>query len=78
MTHWDRIQAMQLELAQKDAQIRRLIDDLEERITELTESRDLARRVAMRLEQENHALGGGVCLICAGQIVPVPLIGEAT
>lgn len=77
MTHWDRIQAMQLELAQKDAQIRRLIDDLEERVTELTESRDLARRVAMRLEQENAALGGSVCAVCAGHLVAVPVVGEA-
>lgn len=78
MTHWDRIQAMQLELAQKDAQIRRLIDDLEERVTELTASRDLARRVAMRLEQENAALGGSVCALCSQVLVPVPVIGEAT
>lgn len=78
MTHWDRIQSMQLELAQKDAQIRRLIDDVVTQVQELTEQRDLARRVAMRLEQENHALASGVCHVCAGEIVAVPVIGEAT
>lgn len=88
MTQWDRVNAMQLEIAELNARVRRVIDEIADAQMELLkvralleeaiESRDLARRVAMRLEQENHALGSGVCLMCAGQIVAVPLIGEAT
>lgn len=102
MTHWDRVQSMQLELAQKDAQVRRLIGELEQELSTVVqqrqnvtmlseevetlrrhlhdarESRDLARSVAMRLEQENAALAGAVCSLCAQTLVPVPVLGEAT
>lgn len=88
MTQWDRVNSMQLEIAQLNARIRHAIDTITDSqhdlqrvkalLEEAIEQRDLARRVAMRLEQENHALGSGVCLVCAGEIVPVPVIGEAT
>lgn len=88
MTQWDRINAMQLELATLEATVRRTINEVTDAQIELIKvralleeaiaSRDLARRVAMRLEQENHALGSGVCLMCAGEMVAVPLVGEAT
>lgn len=88
MTQWDRVHSMQLELATLEARVRRTINEVTDAQMELIKvralleeaiaSRDLARRVAMRLEQENHALGSGVCLVCAGEIVPVPVIGEAT
>lgn len=41
------------------------LQDLRHRLTQVTESRDLARRVAMRLEEEN------------AQLVNVPIWGEA-
>ena len=78
MTDWNRIQSLELQLAQKDAQIRRLVDELEQRVLSVVEQRDLARRVAIRLEQENHALAGQVCALCAGHLVPVHVVGEAT
>ena len=54
------------------------MDRLEVDLARVRDSRDLARRVAMRLEEENHALAGGVCALCSGVLVPVPMIGEAT
>lgn len=88
MTQWDRVNSMQLEIAELNARVRRVLDEVTDAQMELLkvrallqeaiESRDLARRVAMRLEQENHALGSGVCVLCAGEMVAVPVIGEAT
>ena len=82
---WDRIQRMQLEQQQLEARFRAEVDTLSAQIEELravrralVESRDLARSVAMRLEQENAALGGSVCAVCAGRLVAVPVVGEAT
>lgn len=79
--NWDRTQRLELELAQLRARVLR-VDNLNMILLEenhrLEESRDLARRVAMRLEQENHALAGQVCAVCAGVIVPVPVWGDAT
>lgn len=88
MTQWDRVNAMQLEVAQLHARVRRLINEVHDakadailvhaQLTEALEQRDTARRIAMRLEQENHALAGQVCALCAQQIVPVHYVGEAT
>lgn len=84
---WDRIQRMQLEYQQLEARHRAEVDTLSAQIEELrairavlVESRDLARNVAVRLEQENHAWASEtpVCAICSGEVVPVPVIGEAT
>lgn len=80
MSAWDRIQRLESDMAQLRARLLR-VDNLNVILLEenhkLEESRDLARRVAMRLEQENHALAGQVCAVCAGVIVPVPVWGEA-
>jgi hypothetical protein len=88
MTQWDRVNAMQLEVATLHARVRRMIDQVHDAqvqlimvkaaLEEATEARDLARRVAIRLEQENHALAGSVCALCAGHIVPVHVVGDAT
>ena len=59
MTDWSRIQRIELELAQAHGRNMRL-----------TEERDTARRVAVRLESELAARDAG--------IVMVPLVGEAT
>jgi hypothetical protein len=75
-----REQQWQLQLMQQRANVDALSDEVEQlraRIVELRESRDLARRVAMRLEEENHALAGGVCALCNQVLVPVPVVGEA-
>lgn len=81
MSGWDRIQRLESDLAQLHARILRM-DNLNLVLLDenraLEQSRDLARRVAMRLEQENAALGGSVCAVCAGVIVPVPVWGDAT
>lgn len=55
MTAWDRIHALERELAELRVRVRRLDDinaaiERENRV--LTEERDTARRVAMRLEDE--------------------------
>jgi hypothetical protein len=88
VTTWDRVQSMQLEIAQLHARVRLAIDQVHDAqvqlievraaLQEAIEARDLARRVAMRLEQENHALGSGVCVLCASVMVAVPVVGEAT
>lgn len=77
----------QLELARNQATIRRLIDEkyqagvdlihAHDELRQALESLELARRVAVRLEQENHALAGAVCSLCAKEIVPVHYVGEA-
>jgi len=59
MTDWSRIQRIELELAQAHGRNMRL-----------TEERDNARRVAVRLESELAALQAGVVL--------VPMVGDAT
>lgn len=78
---WDRTNRLESDLAQLRARLLRA-DNLNLLLMDenraLEQSRDLARRVAMRLEQENAALGGGVCAVCAGVIVPVPVWGEST
>lgn len=85
MPQWDKVQRMQLEQQQLEARFRAEVDTLSEQLrvlrearAALVESRDLARSVAMRLEQENAALGGSVCAVCAQVLVPVPVIGDAT
>lgn len=64
---WDRIQRLDLELRMAKVELEHVKAE-----------RDTARRVAIRLEQECHALAGAVCSVCGQHIVPVPWIGEAT
>lgn len=77
MISQDRYNRLDLEVRQLRASLLALQDQAAAAVQELEAQRDLARRVAVRLEQENHALAGAVCAICAGVIVPVPVIGEA-
>lgn len=56
MSYWDRINSLELELVLAQSEIRIL-----------REQRDTARRIAVRLEQENAAL----------DVVYVPVVGEA-
>jgi hypothetical protein len=70
--NWDRIQSLELELAQLRARIKRMDDinlHLLDEVETLTAQRDTARRIAMRLEEECHAL--------AVDMVNVPYRGEA-
>ena len=81
MSSWDRVQRLELEINLLQARLRAAQDvafNLQVSCEQLTEQRDLARRVAMRLEEECHALGGSVCSVCAQVLIPVPVIGEAT
>lgn len=64
---WDRIQRLDLDLRLARVELEHV-----------TAERDAARRVAMRLEQENHALAGAVCSVCGQHLVPVPWIGDAS
>jgi hypothetical protein len=59
MTHWDRVNRLELELREAHATIRRLEAQVE-----------TARSVAVHATQ--------VCALCQGEIVDVPIIGEAT
>lgn len=59
MSDWTRVQRLELENL-----------GLRAELAHVTEQRDLARRVAMRLEEENHLL--------ARDTVLVPVWGEAT
>jgi hypothetical protein len=80
MTGWDRIQRMDLELRQQRQNVDQLSEQVEYLRAQLHEAigqRDLARRVAVRLEQENHELAGGICALCSGEIVAVAVVGEA-
>lgn len=70
--NWDRTNRLELEIQQLQARLlneREMytleVQDLRHRLAEVTASRDLARRVAMRLEEENALL------------VNVPIWGEA-
>ena len=81
MSDWTRLNKLELEIRQLQARLRAAQDvafNLQVSCEQLTEQRDLARRVAMRLEEECHALGGSVCAVCSQVLVPVPVIGDAT
>jgi hypothetical protein len=79
VTDWSRYNRIELELAQARHRVGKLEDELISMgldlahalgtINTLTQERDTARRVAMRLEEENHLL--------ALDTVLVPLRGEA-
>jgi hypothetical protein len=80
---WDRIHRMELEAARLRADIDAVeaqVADLRAERARLIESRDLARRVAMRLEEENHLLASAspVCAICQGVVTPVRVKGTAS
>lgn len=65
----------QLQLMQQRANVDNLsdqVDDLRRQLHEAIEQRDLARRVAVALEQEPH-----VCAVCSSVLVAVPVLGEA-
>lgn len=62
MTDWGRIQRIELELAQAYGRVMRL-----------TEERDTARTIAVRLEGENAQL-----LEALDAVVLVPVIGDAS
>ena len=72
VTDWNRLNRLELDLAQgraqRDADLL-TIGDLLTKCARLTIERDTARSVAVRLEQENHEL--------AKDTVLVPLRGEA-
>lgn len=84
MSTWDRVQRIELYLAQARGRVEKLEDELISMgldlahalgaINTLTQERDTARRIAVRLEQENHQLWGGQ----KPGVVMVPLVGEAT
>lgn len=73
MSTWDRVQRIELDLAQARGRVEKLEDELISMgldlahalgtISTLTRERDSARRVAMRLEQENHELAKDVVLV---------------
>jgi hypothetical protein len=71
--NWERDNKLLLEAAELRGRIARLEDDIITMGLDLgrvTAERDLARRVAMRLEEECHQL--------AAETVLVPVWGEAT
>ena len=79
---WDRIQRLELELAQAMKALNRMGDELlavSMECMELRDQRDRARAIAVALEQENALLSGAspVCAVCAGVVVNVSVRGEA-
>jgi hypothetical protein len=81
--NWDRIQSLELELAQLRARLTR-VDNLNlnllVEVETLTAQRDTARRIAMRLEEECHdlALELETAPLDQDDVVRVALWGEAT
>ncbi len=77
MSGWDRIQRLEIEMAQLRARLLRM-DNLnlllKDELAQALRERDTARSIAMRLEEETHMLWGGK----KPDIVMVPLVGEAT
>jgi hypothetical protein len=73
VTTWDRTNRIEMDLALARGRVAKLEDELIAMgldLARVTSERDLARRVAMRLEEENHLL--------AMDTVLVPVWGEAT
>lgn len=84
MTAWDRVQRQDLEIRELhvrvDALTRNILALQQEAagtIDELIGQRDLARRVAMRLEEENALLASAspVCAVCLSVVTPVQVKG---